>query len=343
MALRVGGLTPAATRAYEWLRGDPARRRLLADEAVGGRPGRPTRRRDQHARLRRRRRLAPLAGRPATTAFARPMWPAVRRALDFVLGLQPPRGEIALGAGRGRQRRRRTRCCPAASSIHQACAARSRSPSWLDDPQPDWELAAGPARARGGRGTRSAFADKSRFSMDWYYPVLGGAVRGQDARPPAGGGAGTTFVVPGLGRPLRRRPSRGSPAAETCELVARAGRAGRRATGRWSCSRRAAPARTRTAPTGPGYVFADQAPLAGERSTWTAAAVVLAADALSRTTRGAGIFRGATMPRGRCHSDDRRRRLRLPSGPASAGRAVAGRPRAAAASAPASTRARGPR
>ena len=44
----------------------------------------------------------------------------------------------------------------------------------MGEPQPDWELAA----AQLGHAVAchpEAFADKSRFSMDWYYPVLGGA------------------------------------------------------------------------------------------------------------------------------------------------------------------------
>jgi hypothetical protein len=40
-----------------------------------------------------------------------------------------------------------------------------------------------------------------------------------------------------------------------------------------------------------GWQFANQAPFPRERSSWTAAAVVLAADALTGFSRGAGIFR----------------------------------------------------
>ena len=35
-----------------------------------------------------------------------------------------------------------------------------------------------------------------------------------------------------------------------------------------------------------------------ERTTWTGAAVILAADALSRTTPGNNIFRSEDLPRG---------------------------------------------
>ena len=42
-----------------------------------------------------------------------------------------------------------------------------------------------------------------------------------------------------------------------------------------------------------GWQFANQAPFPRERSSWTAAAVVLAADALTGFSGGAGIFRDA--------------------------------------------------
>jgi hypothetical protein len=45
-----------------------------------------------------------------------------------------------------------------------------------------------------------------------------------------------------------------------------------------------------------GYVYPDHARWPEERSTWTAAAVVLAVDALSQTTPGSDIFRGGTLP-----------------------------------------------
>lgn len=47
-----------------------------------------------------------------------------------------------------------------------------------------------------------------------------------------------------------------------------------------------------------GYVFEDDARWPEERSTWTAAAVVLAVDALSITTAASGIFRAEALPTG---------------------------------------------
>ena len=45
-----------------------------------------------------------------------------------------------------------------------------------------------------------------------------------------------------------------------------------------------------------GWQFDNQAPYPRERSSWTAAAVILAADALAGFSGGAGIFRDAGQP-----------------------------------------------
>jgi hypothetical protein len=45
-------------------------------------------------------------------------------------------------------------------------------------------------------------------------------------------------------------------------------------------------------------VFSDGKRWPVERTTWTGAAVILAADALSSTTPASGIFRGTDLPRG---------------------------------------------
>jgi hypothetical protein len=135
-----------------------------------------------------------------------------------------------------------------------------------------------------------AFADKSQFSMDWYYPVLAGPVRGAD------GGARLAarwpdFVVPGLGaRCVSDQPW--ITGAETCELVLALDACGdygravelfgdiqhlRHADGSyWT-----------------GWQFVNQAHFPAEHSSWTAAAMILAADALAGATGGAGLFRAA--------------------------------------------------
>src|SRR5690606_35572944 len=102
------------------------------------------------------------------------------------------------------------------SSIHQGLRCGVRLAERLGDPQPEWELAAD-RLAHVLAAHPEAFADRSRFSMDWYYPVLGGAVRGDAGRARIAA-QWDTFVVPGLGiRCVSDQPW--VTGAETCELV----------------------------------------------------------------------------------------------------------------------------
>ena len=143
------------------------------------------------------------------------MWPTVRRAMEWTLALRTPRGEVRWerdAAGVPGTYALLSGC----SSIHQSLRCAIALAKLADDPRPDWELAADRLGRLVARHPE-AFADKSRFAMDWYYPVLGGALRGADAERRLASGW-DTFVVPGLGvRCVSDQPW--VTAAETCELV----------------------------------------------------------------------------------------------------------------------------
>jgi hypothetical protein len=214
------------------------------------------------------------------------LWPAVRRAMEWVLGLRTPRGEVAWerdAAGQPGQYALLSGC----SSIHQSLRCAIALAKLADDPRPDWEFAADQLAHLVARHPE-AFADKSRFAMDWYYPVLGGAMSGPDAVIRLASGW-DQFVVPGLGvRCVRDQPW--VTGAETCELVLALDACGMRA----EALEVFASMQHLRHPDGSyvtGWQFANQAPFPPERSSWTAAAVVLAADALTGISRGAGIFR----------------------------------------------------
>jgi hypothetical protein len=221
------------------------------------------------------------------------MWPTVRRAVEWALGLRAPRGEVLWerdAAGLPGRYALLSGC----ASIHQSLRCAVALAKLADDPRPDWELAADQLGHLVARHPE-AFADKSRFAMDWYYPVLGGAVRGAAAarRLAAAWGA---FVVPGLGvRCVSDQPW--VTGAETCELVIALDACGLRAR----AAEVFASVQHLRRPDGSywtGWQFAERVNWPDEHSTWTAAAVVLAVDALSRTTPGSGIFRADTLPSG---------------------------------------------
>ncbi len=219
------------------------------------------------------------------------LWPTVRRALDWVVGLQLPFGGIAWSKEPG-GRVNQAALLAGSSSIHQSLRAGVALGDLVADPQPEWELAC----ARLGhavREHRQVFLDKSTFSMDWYYPVLGGAVRGQDACALLDS-RWEEFVVAGLGvRCVDTNPW--VTGAETCELVMTL-----EAVGRHDDARRlfadVQHLRHDDGAYWTGLVYPEGVNWPVEHTTYTAAAVLLAADALSDATAGADIMRGRTLP-----------------------------------------------
>ena len=213
------------------------------------------------------------------------LWPTLRRGLDLVTRMQLPGGAVGWALrpdGTGDD----TALLTGNSSLFQALRCGVALAGLAGQPQPDWELAVtdlGTAL----RTRPEAFADRSRYSMDWYYPVLGGAVTGvaADARLAADW---DRFVVPGLGaRCVADRPW--VTGAETCELALALAAAGRPD----AALEQVAAMQHLRADDGAywtGYVYPDDARWPVERTTWTAAAVVLAADALSGATAASGLF-----------------------------------------------------
>jgi len=214
--------------------------------------------------------------------FAARMWPVVRAAIGFAIGLQTTRGEIiwrrhedgtpdnyALLAG--------------SASMYQSLRCAIALAERLGDPQPDWELAAtllGHAVAC----HPEAFADKSRFSMDWYYPVLGGPVRGAAADRMLRAGW-DTFVVPGRGvRCVRDEPW--VTAAETCELAMALDAIGQRDQA-LELFGQIQLLRADDGSYWTGWQFETGKHYPHEQSSYTAAAIVLAADVLAAGAPGA--------------------------------------------------------
>ena len=132
--------------------------------------------------------------------------------------------------------------------------------------------------------------------MDWYYPVLGGAVRGQ---------AGLDLIAEPVG-PLRPAGARASccvdtnpwvTGAETCELAMALDTLGDRERA-LTLLRDMQHLRSEDGKYWTGYVYPDDVNWPVEHTTYTAAAVILAVDALSGTTPGSDIFRASTLPSG---------------------------------------------
>jgi hypothetical protein len=231
--------------------------------------------------------------------FLRTAWPHVRAALDFVTSLQAPRGEVywARGADGVVDESALIAGC---SSIHQSLRCGLALADLLGQPQPEWELAL--ARLRHVLAHHpEAFADNSRYSMDWYYPVLGGAVRGQEGRARIKE-RWDTFVVPGWGiRCVSDQPW--VTGAETCELVLALHTLGEHD----AAVELFASMQHLRDPDGSywtGHVVPAGLRWPVERTTWTGASVILAADALAAATPASGLFLGEGLPEGFALDED---------------------------------------
>ncbi|MCB0995787.1 MAG: hypothetical protein KDB21_11885 [Acidimicrobiales bacterium] len=218
--------------------------------------------------------------------FLDTLWPVVDRAMEFVLDLQTPRGEIRWA--------RHADGTPwsfalltGSSSIFHSLRCAVALADLVGAERPDWELAA----ARLGHVIRTepgAFAPKDRWAMDWYYPVLSGAIGGDAGRRRLDDQR-AEFLMDGLGvRCVSDRPW--VTAAETCECAMAYLSVGARTEAHelfeWAQHLRTTDGRYWT-----GVVYPQEHTFpAEERSTYTSAAVVLGADALADSSPAARLL-----------------------------------------------------
>ncbi|MHB8796310.1 MAG: prenyltransferase [Candidatus Nanopelagicales bacterium] len=294
MALDVGGRHAEAARAYAWL----ARHQLPAggwhSYYTGGEVTDPTLDTNVSAYV-----AAGVWHHFLSTgdgAFLRAAWPMVEALVEYVLAYQAPTGEIAWRADDPADGALLT----GSSSVHHSLRCAIAVANRVGEERPDWELAVG-ALAVAIAHRPHAFLDKSRWAMDWYYPILGGVLRGEAALARIDEGW-STFVVDGLGvRCVADRPW--ITAAETCELVMSLDAIGETARARellgwvqflrhddgsYWCGMNFEGERFDR----PGQYFTHDQP------TWNSAAVVLAAHALDGDGPTAGFFRGEHLPVG---------------------------------------------
>lgn len=226
--------------------------------------------------------------------FLAEMWPSVERAIDFVVGMQLPNGAIAWAQKHGKVWR--APLLTGSSSIHGSLVCAARIAERLGFDRPAWRA----ARARLARAVRDdpkAFTETDlpnkpgEHAMDWYYPVLGGAVRGEVGhRRMSDPDETLAFVEEGVGC----RCVRGKPwytIAETCELVLALDAAGVDERARrllaWTRWLRTDDGAYWTGATHPdGCIFPD-----GEKTTWTAASVLIATDAMHAHSATSRFFR----------------------------------------------------
>lgn len=223
-------------------------------------------------------------------------WPMVRTAIDHVLAAQRQDGTIAWAinerGGLG-EHALLTGNASILQSLWAACALAMR----LGHDASDW-LAAGRRLAHAVRRTPAGFADRDRFSMDWFYPVLGGALTGDAAQARLDDGW-ERFVWPGQGvRCVDDRPwVTGGESAELVMALCCLDDTPHERRARERARRVFAEIQQLRDDEGAywtGYVVDDDAIWPEERTGWTAGAVLLAADALEGLTPAANLFHAMT-------------------------------------------------
>ena len=288
MGLSIGGEWLAAERAYRWLA-----EQQLADGSwwAAYRDGLPDNRERRESNF-----VAYVATGvwhhylvSGNAAFLAEMWPVVDRAMDFVLSLQSEHGDIDWAVdtqGRPKGDALVTGC----SSIFKSLECAHNISATIGELRRDWL----PARDRLGDALRRkpqrfdrSWESKARYSMDWFYPVMTGVITGSAARERLAA-RWDAFVEPGLGcRCVVEEPW--VTVAESCELVMALLATGDRARAaelyswlhQW---------RSDSGDYWTGYQFALDLLWPDERPSWTAGAVLLAADALTQHTAAAALF-----------------------------------------------------
>lgn len=218
--------------------------------------------------------------------FAETLFPVVDAAIEFVLDLQTKRGEV-IWARKADGMPWSYALLTGSSSISHSLACAMKLADLLGHERPFWSL----ARDRlvdTIANCPQAFEPKDRWAMDWYYPVLAGAINGNDGlkrmllR-------WDEFVMKGRGvRCVSDRPW--VTAAETCECAVAMMAVGDREPA-IELFTAAQALRDTDGSYFTGMVFPELEHYPGaERSSYTAAAVILAADAIEGANPTSSLF-----------------------------------------------------
>ena len=224
--------------------------------------------------------------------FCVELWPSVERAIEFVLRYQHADGTIAWSLD-ALGRRESYALLTGSSSIFHSLRCAVALAERVDAAKPAWELAAG----RLGHAVAhhpGAFAPKNEFAMDWYYPIFSGALFGE---------AGLKRIEAGWERHVMDgygvrcvSTSDWVTAAETAECVLALDALGMtsRALDLFSYTRRH---RRDDGAYWTGIAYPSEVTFPDRETTsYTAAAIILAADALTSSSAAAGLFRHDSLP-----------------------------------------------
>ena len=219
-------------------------------------------------------------------SFLEQMWPCVESAIDYVLSHQADSGTITWAidhAGIPKADALVTGC----SSIYKSIECAINIAFVLQQHKPEW-ISGRAALGNAMRHHPERFdQSKSRYSMDWFYPILTGVYQGQRAQDHIHQ-HWDTFVKDGMGC-LCVSDEPWVTIAESCELTMALIAAGKHESATelfsWLHQYRCDDGVHWT-----GYQYHLDLLWPNEQPTWTAGAVLLAADALCDATPASKIF-----------------------------------------------------
>ncbi|RJQ66411.1 MAG: phenyltransferase domain-containing protein [Desulfobacteraceae bacterium] len=284
MGLTIGGAYAEARRAFDWMKEAQLPDGSWYAAYTGGSPTDHTRETNHAAYV-----AVGVYHYYLSTQdldFVKRMWPVVSNAIDFAVRHQNPSGEIYWAVsphGRVDRMALVTGCSSISFSLKCALALARV----LGKNRPKWRQALLLLQACLESKPHRFNTTKARFSMDWFYPILCGAITGQKAQHRLDS-YWKKFVVQDMGvRCVSDRPW--VTVAESCELILTLGALGDHQKAaivyRWICDR--------TFEDGTfwcGFTFPDMVVWPEEKISWTNAAVLMAADALFALTPAGHLF-----------------------------------------------------
>ena len=218
--------------------------------------------------------------------FVDHLWPTVERALEWVLSMARHDGTI-LWAVEPDTKPWDYALLTGSSSIMHSLRCGATLAELINEPRPHWAAAAD--RLQDVIVSRpDAFEPKARWAMDWYYPVLTGAMSGEQAKSRMADGW-ETFAMEGRGiRCVSDEPWVTASETAECSLSFTAIGDIDTATDllRWTRAHRCDDGAYST---GIVYPSLERFPT-GERSAYTGAAVILAADAICGSSPRSRLF-----------------------------------------------------
>ena len=219
--------------------------------------------------------------------FVTRMWPAVDAAMGFVLRHQAPSGEIYWAVSPGGSVDRMALLTGSSSILFSFKCALALA-RVMGAARPQWRIAMERLQDCIQNRPQRFNMTKARFAMDWFYPILSGAVRGREAQARIDK-YWKKFIIQNMGaRCVSDQPW--VTIAETSELVIALEAMGNRLAAHilfnWILDHRFDDGTFWC-----GFTFPDMVLWPEERITWTNAVVLLAADCLYDLTPAAGLFR----------------------------------------------------